>query len=258
MSVELGKLSQWLIANKLSINLSKTHYILFWPGRKSLLPNPKLEFDGHVLEGKQNTQFLGVILNARLSWLEHSSYVRNKIAKNIGIINKVRHILSPSTLKTLYTSFVYPYLTYCIEVWGSAPRNYIDPIIKLQKRCCRILTKSAPRTASLPLFQQLKILPLPELYEYRVLMFMGRNHKNLLPNALSRIFSVRQHDHAMTTRQVGHLTIPRFRFKISQSSISYAGVRLWNSIIDNCRTNSSLKILKDDILKKIWRHLSNC
>jgi hypothetical protein len=97
MSVELGKLSQWLIANKLSINLSKTHYILFWPGRKSLLPNPKLEFDGHVLEGKHNTQFLEVKLNARLSCLEHSSYVRHKIAKNIGIINKVRHILSPST-----------------------------------------------------------------------------------------------------------------------------------------------------------------
>jgi hypothetical protein len=78
-------------------------------------------------------------------------------------------------------------------------------------------------------------------------MFMGRNHKNLLPTALSRIFSVRQLDHAMTTRQVGHLTIPRFGLKISQSSISYAGARLWNSIIHNCRTNSSLKILKDDI-----------
>jgi hypothetical protein len=74
------------------------------------------------------------MLNARLSWLEHTSYVRNKIAKNIRIIIKVRHILSPSTLKTLYTSFVYPYLTCCIEVWGSAPRSYIDPIIKLQKK----------------------------------------------------------------------------------------------------------------------------
>ena len=166
-------------------------------------------------------------------------------------------MLNPSTLKTLYTSFVYPYLTYCIEVWGSAPRCYIDPIVKLQKRCCRIITKSPPRSASLPLFQQLNILPFPALYEYSVLLFMNRHHRNLLPKALCQMFQPRNNQHSMTTRQIGHLAIPRFRSKKSQTFISYTGVKLWNSLIGNYQIVTSIKKFKSDVISRIWQHLSN-
>ena len=45
---------------------------------------------------------------------------KNKISKAIGIMYKARQYLNKSSLVNLYYSHVYPYLTYCIEVWGCA------------------------------------------------------------------------------------------------------------------------------------------
>ena len=47
----------------------------------------------------------------------------------LGIITKARKYLNRETLLKLYNAFVFPYLTYCVEVWGTAPKKYLDPII---------------------------------------------------------------------------------------------------------------------------------
>ena len=41
------------------------------------------------------------------------------ISRGIGIIIKARKYLNRKSLLDLYHAFVYPYLTYCIEVWGN-------------------------------------------------------------------------------------------------------------------------------------------
>ena len=67
------------------------------------------------------------------------NYVKTKVSKGIGIINMIKQIVNKETLRTLYFSFLYPYLYYCIEVWGNAHNCYRDTIVKLQKRAVRII-----------------------------------------------------------------------------------------------------------------------
>ena len=54
-------------------------------------------------------------------------------------------------------AFVYPYLIYGVEIWGNACNAYIDPLIKLQKKCLRIITFSNYLAHTEPLFQKLEI-----------------------------------------------------------------------------------------------------
>ena len=63
--------------------------------------------------------------------------VRNKISKSIGIICKAKKMLNVSSLNTLYYSFVYPHLTYGIEVWGAASKCLIQSVEKFQKKIIR-------------------------------------------------------------------------------------------------------------------------
>ena len=63
-------------------------------------------------------KYLGVIIDHKLKWCEHISYVKNKVSKGLGIIFKARTDLDQHFLRTLCNSFVYPYLIYCIEIWG--------------------------------------------------------------------------------------------------------------------------------------------
>ena len=67
-----------------------------------------------------NTKFLGVIIDDNLNWSNHISYINSKIAKGIGIIWRARKFFSKSALINLYYAFIFPYLIYCVEVWGNS------------------------------------------------------------------------------------------------------------------------------------------
>ena len=252
MRNELSSLSNWLISNRLSINLSKTHYILFRPGRQSTTHCPDLFFDDTLLERKYSTLFLGVMLDSKLNWSEHTSYIKLKMAKNVGIINKVKHILNSSTLRTLYHSLIYPYLIYCIEIWGAASKFRTDPLLKLQKRCCRIITNSHPHSPSLPLFQSLKILPFPSLHHYCVLLFMHRVHFKRLPKLVLKMFIPRNLILQMVTRQYNQLEIPKYKRQISCATIAFTGVKLWNSIFLKIAYNCSYSSFKLKLRKYLF------
>ena len=252
MNIELEKLSDWLIANKLSLNVAKTHYVLFQPGRNTVHDVPQLTINGQSIERKSSTLFLGVVLDSKLNWHEHISYIKGKIAKNIGIINKVKRVLNVSTLRTLYYAFVFPYLSYCIECWGSAAKTRTSPLLTLQKRCCRIITNSPPRTPSLPIFRRLNILPLEQLYHFSVLTFMFRFHQNSLPLPNMRMFASRSLHSSYQTRQVNHLQLPRFRHHFSQRTIAFAGPKLWNNISSLSLHNCSFAIFKTKLRKFLW------
>ena len=56
---------------------------------------------------------------SKLDWNYHIDIARNKVAKNVSVINRVKHVLTSSALYSLYCTLVMPYLTYCCEVWGN-------------------------------------------------------------------------------------------------------------------------------------------
>ena len=80
-------------------------------------------------------KYLGVIV-------DHITYVKNKISKGIGIMYKARRYLNKVSLKNLYYAYMYPYFTYCIEVWGSAAKCHVNSLFLLQKKNIRIMTFS--------------------------------------------------------------------------------------------------------------------
>ena len=79
-------------------------------------------------------KYLDVIIDHKLNWIEHFSYVKSKISKGIGIMYKARQYLSKSTLLNLYYAYIYPYMTYCIEIWGSATQSHLNCIFLQQKK----------------------------------------------------------------------------------------------------------------------------
>ena len=130
-----------------------------------------------IINVVDSCKFLGVYIDAKLNWEKHLNYIRKKIAKGIGIIVKARNYLKSTSLLTLYYSFVFPYVNYGIEVWGSVPSTKLIPVLKLQKRVLRVISFSHPRTPSLPLFLKYKVLDVYKIYVYKTALFMFKFHK---------------------------------------------------------------------------------
>ena len=130
-----------------------------------------LEINNKIIDRVKEVLFLGVIIDEHISWKPHISHVASKIAKSIGIVQG-KFYLSKLALRTLYYSLVYPYLHYCITVWGSTYPSNLNRIILLQKRVIRIIDKKPFDAHADPIFKELMILKFESIYYFYLGKFM--------------------------------------------------------------------------------------
>ena len=114
---ELAKLCKWFAVNKLSLNLSKTSYMLLRNRPPDVDFNVFIENErinrGHV------TTFLGICIDDKLNWKHHIYTVRSKLSKVAAIIYRASCLINQGAIYMLYCSLFLPYINYCSEIWGN-------------------------------------------------------------------------------------------------------------------------------------------
>jgi hypothetical protein len=227
---ELEKLSDWFQANKLSLNTEKTKFMVFKPRQKKFCLDIKLFINNKCIEQVKETVFLGVILDENLSWKSHFSHIANKISKSIGIIYKASFCLPLESLRTLYYSIIYPYLQYCVIVWGLTYPTNIRRIELLQKRIIRILNKSAFDAHTSPIFKKLGLLKLNDICMLQLGQFMFHHKFSLLPERFDNMFLKNDQTHTFNTRNSSKYHVPSCRTNIRQFSVRFQGPKFFNSL----------------------------
>ena len=159
---------------------------------------------------------MGVIIDEKLNRSEHVNNFKIKLAKGSGIIRECRICFSIYTLITLYYSFIYPYITYCLEVWGGTNERNLNSIFILQKRIIIIIKSLPVRTHTSPYFEGLGILNIFQLCKYKVILFMFKYVKGLLPVIFKNYFVTNDDYHSYPTRSGNHLRPPRCRKSAGQ------------------------------------------
>ncbi len=105
--------------------MAKTNFMIF--GNKRFDENYMISINGMNTNRVYVTQFLGVHIDSKLNWNEHISVTKTKVAKNVSIMNRVKHCLINSALYSLYCTLILPYLNYCCEIRGNTYKSRIHP-----------------------------------------------------------------------------------------------------------------------------------
>ena len=131
LNSDLCKITNWLAANKLSLNVGKTKFMVFHSDKKKVV-YPKLPINNIEIERIDYFIYLSLLLNHNLSWGKHVYYVSLKISKLSGILYmyRLRSEVSTYIFKSIYNTLLLPHITYCILSWGSQ----IGKINLLQKK----------------------------------------------------------------------------------------------------------------------------
>ena len=253
---ELDKLSTWFRINRLSLNVSKTNFILF--GKKPVPAHFEITIDKLPIARVDCIKFLGVLVDSRLSWSAHIDYIATKIAKSLGAINRIKTILPRKLLITLYYSMVYPYLNYCCIVWGGACPTILSKLIILQKRAIRILSHAPSRmTHSNPLFINLSLLKFDDIYLLRTAEFMFNHFNNALPPSCSKYLPVANPVRTHDTRQL-LIYRPAFaRSNVRLNSISVRGPKIWNLLPLSITSSLPLSVFKRTLTAHLLSNYSN-
>ena len=78
LNTELEKVSIWLKANKLSLNVKKTYYMMFHRSRIKTDAHAVIAMDKVCLKKTDSFKYLGVIIDHKLNWTQHITYVKKQ------------------------------------------------------------------------------------------------------------------------------------------------------------------------------------
>lgn len=215
---ELDKIAMWIELNKLSLNISKTKFMVFHNKQKKV-NLPKLSISGIEIEPVDEFNFLGITIDKNVSWKSHIDKITKKISKVIGIMNKLKHILPSSVLLTIYNSLAFPHINYGILCWGYSNTN---SILKLQKKAARIITNSKYNAHSDPLFKTLKILKCEHICALQEFKFCYKLMSKKLPSYFTNnIFKKFSEVHSYATRNRNNMQLYRTKHAFAKNSLRY-------------------------------------
>ena len=116
--------------------------------------------------------------------------------------------------------FCFPYLTYCVEVWGNTAVKYLDPLIKVQKKIVRVITFSPYLSHTDPIFKDLNILPFSKLVTQSIGVLMFKYSIHVLPNSIEDLFTSNISINSYNTRNKSKLRQPRSKYEYKSKSKS--------------------------------------
>ena len=72
---------------------------------------PEISVGNNTINETSVTKFLGTHLDKKLKFVNHITEMSMKVAKSIGLLDKLNRFLPETILKTLYTSLIHSYLS---------------------------------------------------------------------------------------------------------------------------------------------------
>ena len=239
---EFKRILDWLAANKLIINLNKTHLMLFTnrarPDAISITAN------GQSISEVTETKFLGVILDNKLCWDAHIKYISQKISKSVSILRILKHTFPTNILKTIYHSLIYPYYNYCNLIWGCAASTHLESLVLLQKKCIRLISKAGYYDHTASLFSDHKVLTVAEIYDYNCSKFIYQCYNNNNYLYFKNKLNKNSDFHNYKTRGRNLLRKPFIRLHKFINSFLSNGMDMWNLIPENIKLAKSFDTFK--------------
>ena len=223
------------------LNNSTSISLLFdmYPWRSwshGLIVDKTLKILDNIIPQKDVTKFLGVFIDNKLSWKNHISHVCNKVSKSIGTLYRIRDNLNSACKKLIYYSIIYPYLQYCISIWGAACATTLKPLVVLQKRAIRIVSSVGFLEHTNDPFKSLKILKLNDIYTLESFKFI---HSQLnSTNPITEI-TLNNQIHNYNLRNRNNIHIPNHGNNLNEVNrrfVTHNGCILFNDLPMNLRS----------------------
>ncbi len=186
---------------------------------------------------------LGILLDENLSWKKQLSEVAKMLARTCGMFFKIRHYVDVNVLICLYNSLFASFLPYGIVVWDFAYDLHLQSVLLLQKRIIRAIAFQSYLSPSSPIFNDLKILKLHDLFQIKLLSFVYECVNKISPVCFHTYFQSIKSVHQHNTRQASKNDIfltQKNTLQYGIRSVRFTGAESWNSIPTIIKESSTL------------------
>ena len=193
----------------------------------------------------EGAKFLGIWVDEGLKWSEQIEKVKSKVGRLLGVLGRASGTLGADSILRLYNALVLPHLQYCLMVWGDFEegrnKKLGESLLRYQKKFVGLIAGKTGRFHSDPIFSQLHLLKIGDLYKQQLRVHAWKFLKGKLPQNQVAMLSKVSDTHRHNTRAAKNgLSLS----SLDHRSLGYRVPKEWLSLPDEVREMSSLTGLK--------------
>ena len=245
---DLSVLLEYFKSNLISLNMSKTKFMIFQSPHKILTSVPPLQVCDITIERVNSFKYLGVTLDVNMSWQEHINITCNKIAPLVSLLRKLSWFVPTNVLLKIYFAFIHSRINYGILVYGTACSSRLKKIQIMQNKSLKSIYKLPSLFSTRELFAKDEhlVLPVNILHEFQVAIYM---YKTLNISSVLSNLKFDYINHHYITRNSNKLNYHVTKTEYGRKCISYLGPSIYNKIPTNIKISESFLKFKKNLKK---------
>ena len=233
LKTTINMVSTWMSANLLSLNQSKTEFLLIGlPKQLSKVSDPTLLMPSNVtITPTDAARNLGVIFDSSLTMSAHISSVSKSCFSTIRDLRRIRNTLDQHTAQTIATSLIHSKVDYCNSLFLNLPRSQLGRLQLILNSAARAVSRTPRFTHISPVLESLHWLKIDQRIHYKVLSIIYKTLQSHQPSYLYNLLHVQSNT---STRSSSSVTLERptahSRLKITDRSFTHHAPILWNAL----------------------------
>ena len=255
INYDMSRVTHWVRANRISLNVGKTEIILFRSCRTKITKKLNSQLSGQKIKTKTQTNYLGVILDEHLNSKKQIDTVKRKLARATGLLPKLRYYVPKKVLISIYSAIFDSNMRYGCQIWGQNFNTLLKDIEKLQNKAINIKNFKTGSLNLNDLFNELKILKLKALIAFNNCLFVFDQLKENLTKAFKNYFLKKYDHHIYNTRGTKKtlLDVPlKNTSQYGTKSITSRSIFNWNDM--NKKIECSLEITRANFITLLKRY----
>ena len=233
----------------MKLNADKTHLLTVGTAERLRILHDKVEvqMEGYTLaEGPEKCELLlGVQIQGNLKWQAQFRHLNEKLQTRISGLMKLKFIVDMRTIKTITEGLFNSVLVYCLPLFAGCDKGHLNATQILQNKAAQIVTRSAPRSATM--HKKLGLMTVNQLVVYHTALTVYRVRQSHEPEYLAQQLEFDNRN--------GRVIVPNVRLSLAQNSFCFRGADTWNSLPGYVRQSKKIGQFKNGLKKWVLSNI---
>lgn len=239
---DINNINIWLKKNKLKLNETKTKIM-------------EINFDSEIvfkinnegIEKVNNMKYLGFIIDKEMKFKDHIDYICKKISKKIGFFKRIRNKISLITSINVYNTIIKPHFEFgSTIIYTCCNESQIERLQILQNKAMRTILKCSKYANIQVMLDMLKWLNIKQRLQLNTLLFIYQIKHGNAPEYLCDQIKYVGEVQPYGLRNAENFRLRKANTTSRQRSLFYKGLKLFNSLPNETKTENNIKIFKKE------------
>lgn len=238
-------IEEWLKKHRILLNTKKTKIILF---ENRNFANINFYFNNEKIETVKNFNYLGLILDSKLKWVDHIDHIIKKTSPYVFILKRLRKFLSRNTLYVFYSSYILSNIVYLNPIWSRASQMSLNKLDILHKKAIKTINFLPIRHPTNLLYNE-RYISFHEICKYELFMTAFKIINNYIKHTfiLNRMIDIHRHN----TRNRSNFYLSLFKTSNQKNNCLYNCLKLYNELPEHLKYVVNIREFKKEIRKYI-------